>query len=150
MLKLIRTDSNNEDFRELVGHLDAYLAEKDGEEHAFYHQYNQVDMLKWVVLAQTGDRVVGCGAIKEFNLTTVEAKRMYTVPEFRGRGIASSILKELEVWAFELGYGMVVLETGVRQTEAIELYTKREYLTIPNYGQYAGKDNSVCFQKKLK
>lgn len=149
MINIIRTDSNNPDFRSLVKQLDAYLAEKDGDEHSFYDQYNKVDMIKWVVVAYENNVPAGCGAIKEFSDASVEVKRMYTLPELRGKGIASLILKELENWAAELGYGSTILETGKRQTEAVELYTRRGYTTIPNYGQYAGVDNSVCFEKNL-
>lgn len=92
---------------------------------------------------------VGCGAFKEFNDETVEIKRMFVPDEQRGKGIASKVLKELEAWALELGYTTCILETGKRQPEAIALYKKNGYELIPNYGQYAGVENSVCFQKVL-
>ena len=57
------------------------------------------------------------------------------------------ILTELEAWAAELSYSKCILETGKRQPEAIALYLKQGYVNIPNYGQYAGVDNSVCFEK---
>ncbi len=50
-------------------------------------------------------------------------------------------------WASELGYTSCVLETGKRQPEAIALYTKNGYKIIPNYEQYEGVENSVCFRK---
>ena len=74
---------------------------------------------------------------------------MYTLPSMRGKGIASKILKELETWAAELSYKKCVLETGKKQPEAIQLYQNNGYHSIPNYGQYAGIDNSVCFEKEL-
>jgi len=55
----------------------------------------------------------------------------------------------LEHWAVELGYKKCVLETGKRQPDAIALYTKQGYESIPNYGQYMGMENSVCFEKEL-
>jgi putative acetyltransferase len=63
--------------------------------------------------------------------------------------MASKILKELENWAKELGYSRCVLETGLRQTSAVLLYQKLAYIQIPNYGQYIGVENSVCFEKCL-
>ena len=59
------------------------------------------------------------------------------------------ILNELETWAKELGYEKTVLETVKRQTEAVALYNKSGYKVIPNYGQYIGVDNSICFEKIL-
>ena len=74
---------------------------------------------------------------------------MYTAPESRGKGIASQVLRELENWASELSYKKCILETGKKQPEAIGLYKKNGYKIIPNYGQYAGVDNSLCFEKEV-
>jgi putative acetyltransferase len=149
MITLIRTTSNNTDFISLVRHLDVYLAQKDGDDHSFYAQYNKVDLIKHVVLAIENNQAIGCGAIKEYQSDTMEVKRMYTSPDGRKKGIATQILGELEKWAAELGYERCVLETGKRQPEAIALYLKCGYQIIPNYGQYAEMENSVCFEKKL-
>jgi putative acetyltransferase len=149
MITLTRTDSSNKDFIELVKHLDADLAKRDGEEHAFYNQFNKVTMIKHVVVAYENELPISCGAIKEFDAQSMEVKRMYTLPQHRGKGIASLVLHELEKWAAEMNYPTCVLETGKRQPEAIELYKKNGYHIILNYGQYAGVENSVCFEKKL-
>jgi len=150
MIDLVRTNSENADFIELVKLLDADLAITDGKDHQFYSQFNSIINIKHVVLAYIDGKPVGCGAIKEYDKDTMEIKRMYTSPESRKMGIASRVLSELEKWAFELSYGKCILETGKRQTEAIGLYIKTRYTRIPNYGQYAGVENSVCFEKKLK
>ena len=149
MTDLIRTDSDNPDFIELVKYLDADLAERDGDEHAFYTQFNKTDKIKHVVIAFENGTPVSCGAIKEYGPGTMEVKRMYTQPGSRGKGIAGKVLAELERWAAEMNCNRCVLETGRRQPEAIALYNKNGYSIIPNYGQYAGKDNSVCFEKSV-
>ena len=79
----------------------------------------------------------------------MEIKRMYVPENKRGNGIASAILKELEQWALALSYKKCLLETGKKQPEAIELYKKNGYKIIPNFGQYANIENSVCFEKIL-
>ena len=129
--------------------LDADLAIRDGDDHTFYSQFNKVDKIKHTVVAFENDQPVGCGAIKEYDQNTMEVKRMYTSPEGRGKGIASSVLSELEKWTSELSYKKCVLETGKRQPEAISFYKKNHYQIIPNYGQYIGIENSVCFEKNL-
>jgi GNAT superfamily N-acetyltransferase len=149
MIKFIRTNSGNRDFIELVKQLDADLAVRDGEEHAFYSQFNTLINIKHVIVAYSGNNPVGCGAIKEYNAGSVEVKRMYVLPANRKEGIASRILSELEIWATELSYNKCILETGKKQPEAIQLYKKNGYTIIPNYGQYAGVENSVCFEKLL-
>jgi putative acetyltransferase len=148
-MKTLRTTSENQDFHKLVKQLDAYLAVMDGDEHAFYDQYNKIDLLKNCIVIFDNDEAVACGAIKAFDERSMEVKRMFTLPEKRGKGLASAILKELEVWTKELGYEKTILETGKRQIEAVALYQKCGYKIIPNYGQYAGIENSVCFEKKL-
>jgi GNAT superfamily N-acetyltransferase len=150
MIKLLRTDFRNHDFMELVKLLDAGLAEVDGEDHSFYSQFNKIDNIRYVVLAYENEKPSGCGAIKEFGADTMEIKRMYVKPECRRKGIAMKILSELENWARELSFTRCILETGKRQEEAIGLYKKTGYRSIPNYGQYAGVENSVCFEKDLK
>ena len=150
MIKIIRTDSKNVDFANLVKLLDNDLAKRDGAEHSFYAKYNKIDMIKHTIVAYDGEWPVGCGAIKQFSPDAMEVKRMFTLPESRGKGIATKILTELEVWATELSYEKCLLETGKRQPEAIVLYTKNGYKRIANYGQYAGVENSLCFEKNLK
>jgi putative acetyltransferase len=149
MIHLQRTDSTNTDFQQLVTLLDAYLRECDGEEHSFYAQYNKTDTIKHVIVAYEDKKPVGCGAIKHYETGIMEIKRMYTTEDSRGKGIASSILKELERWAGQLEYIKCILETGVKQTEAIALYKKNNYRLIPNYGQYEGIKDSLCFEKQL-
>jgi putative acetyltransferase len=148
-MTIIRTDSSNKDFQNLVQALDKDLAIRDGAEHGFYAQFNKIDMIKHAVVAYENELPVACGAIKEFDAASMEVKRMYVLPEKRGQGIAQIVLKELEAWAKELGYERCVLETGKKQPEAIALYKKSGYAIIENYGQYKGVENSVCFEKKL-
>ena len=149
MIRLVRTNSENVDFANLVSKLDAELGERDGDDHSFYHQFNSIDTIKYAVVAYINDIAVGCGAIKEHDANCMEVKRMYVPPEARGKGIATKVLQELEEWAVELHNTHCLLETGKRQPEAIALYLKNEYQIIPNYGQYLGVENSVCFKKNV-
>jgi putative acetyltransferase len=147
MIRLVRTDSSNNDFVELVKLLDKELQIRDGSEHSFYSQYNKIDKIKNVVVAFYNNTAVGCGAIKEYENGIMEVKRMFVKDEYRSKGIATDVLIELEKWAKELGYSKCILETGRAQPEAIHLYKKNNYSVIPNYGQYAGVVNSVCMEK---
>ena len=148
-IKTTRTNSKNKDFINLVRELDAYLKITDEEEHDFYNQFNNIDVLKEVVVTYVSGIAVGCGAIKKFDNSAVEVKRMFVLKENRGIGIAQKLLDELEAWAKELGHIKCVLETGTRQVRAIVFYKKCKYKVIPNYGQYIGMENSVCFEKNI-
>jgi putative acetyltransferase len=142
-----RTNSSDAGFQSLVKELDQYLASRDGDEHAFYAQFNKIDMLRHVLIAEMNSEAIACGAFKPYDEKTAEIKRMYVRPSVRGKGVATMILRELERWAREEGYLETILETGKRQPEAISLYKKNGYRVIPNFGQYEGKENSVCFIK---
>lgn len=149
MLNLKRTDSSNQNFQKLVQELDADLKIRDGEDHEFFAQFNKIDKINYVIVAYEEGEAVGCGAIKKYSDEIIEIKRMYVVPHKRSQGIASRILKELEFWAKELYFNKCILETGKKQPEAIGLYIKNNYITIPNFGQYEKVDNSVCFEKTI-
>lgn len=146
---LKRTNSDDPDFFPLVRELDKDLKIRDGEEHAFFAQFNKIDSIKHVVIAYENNKAVGCGAFKPYEEKITEIKRMYVLPQHRGKGIASMVLSELEKWCKELNYNKCILETGKKQPEAIALYHKSNYKVIPNFGQYAEVESSVCFEKYL-
>jgi putative acetyltransferase len=150
MIELKRTTVDDHDFTELVILLDAGLAIVDGDDNLFYSQFNTLDKIKYVIVAYEDSKPVGCGAIKEYDAGTMEIKRMFVLPEKRNKGIATKVLTGLELWTVELSYTKCILETGKRQPEAIGLYIKAGYKSIPNFGQYIGVENSVCFEKELK
>jgi putative acetyltransferase len=144
-----RITESNEDFKQLVKELDKYLAITDQDEHDFYDQFNSIDSLQNMVVAYRGKEAAGCGAFKEFDNASTEIKRMYVVQSERGTGLAKQILSDLEKWSKSIGYQYCILETGKRQVEAVKFYKKAGYDIIPNYDQYIGMENSLCFKKEL-
>lgn len=149
MMRIHRTDSTNPDFMDLVSVLDADLKIRDGKDHDFYHQFNGINEIRHCVTVYDQQVAVGCGALKPYDATSVEIKRMFVMPEHRRKGIATTILAELETWGNELEFSRCILETGIKQSEAIALYRRSGYKIIPNYGPYVGIGNSVCFEKTI-
>ena len=149
-MRLERTNSDNKDFCELVHLLDAGLRIIDGDEAPFFAQYNKIDSIRHVVVAYEGNEAVSCGAFKEYEPGVAEIKRMFTREAQRGKGLAAAVLAELERWAAENDYREAILETGNQMTAAIALYAKSGYERMPNYGQYADVESSVCMKKMLK
>lgn len=150
MLTITRTDTDHPEFRKLIVLLDRDLAIRDGNDHAFFAQYNKLDKIRHAVLAFYDGVPAGTGAVREYEAGTMEVKRMFVLPGLRGRGIARAVLAELEKWSAELGYEKCILETGQKQPEAIRLYRKAGYQIIPNFGQYAEVESSVCMEKLLE
>jgi GNAT superfamily N-acetyltransferase len=147
MATLQRTDVSNPDFRELVKLLDIDLQLSDGEEHAFFAQFNGTDNIKHVVVAYENGVAVGCGAFREFKEGTAEIKRMFVREDFRDKGIGKLILQELEDWVLELSFLRCILETGRNRPEAMAFYERNQYREISNFGPYQGVINSVCYEK---
>jgi GNAT superfamily N-acetyltransferase len=104
MIRLKRTDKEDEDFKNLVILLNAELKIIDGEEHGFYNQFNSTESLDHVLMVYVNDDPLACGALRERNHETMEIKRMYTAQQARGQGLGSIVLQGLEKWAKELGY----------------------------------------------
>lgn len=129
--KIIRTDSNNPDFRELIKLLDEELQITNGDQHDFFARYNNPESIKHVLILYDGNSPVSCGAIREYSASIAEVKRMYTKPEFRGKGLGKLILNELEKWAVELNYINLVLETAINLKPAVSLYTNHGLLKFP-------------------
>jgi putative acetyltransferase len=92
---------------------------------------------------------VGCGAVRRIDPRTGELKRMYVRPEQRGRGIGRALLLALEAEARTLGLTRLVLETGVRQAEAVVLYRRAGFSVIPPFGEYVESPLSLCMAKEL-
>lgn len=148
-MNILRTDSANTDFQTLVKSLDVTLSEHNGENDDFFAQFNKIDTIKNCIVAYIDSIPAACGAFKPLSEDTVEIKRMFTHPEFRKRGLGSTIVQELENWAAELNFKKAVLETSRDLKNAISVYEKNGFNRIPNYGQYIGVEQSVCYKKVL-
>jgi GNAT superfamily N-acetyltransferase len=148
MISIIRTNFENQEFKKLVQLLNSDLAERDGENHPL-SKYNTIENIKYVVLAYENHKPIGCGAITEYDLNTVEIKRVYVLPEVRGKRIATKILSELENWAKELARSKCILFTGTNQPEANRLYERNGYRQIQKYGKLTEIADSLCFAKEI-
>jgi GNAT superfamily N-acetyltransferase len=98
------------------------------------------------LLARLDGRPCGCGGLSRFDDATAEVRRMYVVPEARGRGVAKALVAWLLQAASDAGYSRVRLETGNRQHEALGLYRSAGFRPIPCWGPYADDPKSRCFE----
>ena len=131
-------------WRELLERYGVPDADHDDLQADHLAQPHGVFLVAWV----DGD-AVGCGGIRQYDEATGEIKRMYTKPEARRRGISRVVLEELEARARAVGYARLVLETGIRQPEAIALYESAGYASIEPYGFYKNAPGSRCYAKDL-
>ncbi len=118
----------------------------DGKNSFTDWQYNNPKFV--FVIAELQDEIVGCGAIRPISNTIGEVKRMYS--KFPGKKIGQTILAFLEEKAKKIGYTDLILETRVKNLEAIQFYQKQGYNIIPNYGKYKDRPEAICLGKSLK
>jgi GNAT superfamily N-acetyltransferase len=86
----------------------------------------------FVVLTEDGRPVAG-GGVKRLDDRTCEIKRMYVVPDARGRGVGRELLAALESLARDLGYAIARLDTGANQPGARRMYERAGYVAVPDY-----------------
>jgi GNAT superfamily N-acetyltransferase len=103
------------------------------------------------LVATVGGEPAGCGGWRTLasDPSAAEIKRMYVVPEFRGRGVARAILARLEETARACGKKRVALETGTAQPEAIALYERCGYERITDFGYYKDYDDVRSYGRVL-
>ena len=87
----------------------------------------------WVAL--DGGRVVGTAALREDGLDSATLKRMYLLPGYRGKGIGLRLLRRAIGHAKENGFGLVQLDTTLRQPRAIRLYERYGFGKIGEEGE---------------
>lgn len=138
------------DARALIAELDALLMPLYPSEsrHGFSVEKLLADKVAFFVIRWEGVPA-GCGGVKLFGSEYGEIKRMYVRPSFRGRGLARLMLKHLEDHARGQGVGLLRLETGIHQREAITLYKSMGFEKIPPFGEYKPDPLSLCFEKRL-
>lgn len=141
------------DARRLVEALDAGLAERYAPSQMFGRnlQREQTEAGRGAFLvARVDGEAVGCGAIRLLAGGDAEVKRMYVEPAMRGRGIGRTVLERLEEAGRHLGARRLVLETGIHQLAAIELYHRYGFTPVDCWGEYAGSPTSICLEKHLE
>jgi GNAT superfamily N-acetyltransferase len=101
------------------------------------------------LIAHVADLPVGCGGLRPLEPGAAELKRMYVVPEWRGRGVSGAVLSALEQAAVARGWHTLRLETGPKQAAAIRFYERSGYVSVPAFGAYASDPTSLCYAREL-
>lgn len=146
------TDYDNSDFITLSNELDAYLnIEIGGEEkREKYKGFNYLNTMDYLIVAYAGDIPAGCAALRKYSESEIEVKRVFVREGFRKNGVATGIMRRLIDYAVENGYDKLILETGEFLEKSVRLYTDFGFHRIPNYGMYAGMNESLCMELNLK
>jgi GNAT superfamily N-acetyltransferase len=149
VIRVVAEDAAAPDSLLLMAELSAVLAAITGDSgtSSFAAQDVQGARARFLVARDAAGRALGCGALRPLEQGVAELKRMYARPGMAG--IGSAILAALESEAATLGYRALWLSTRRVNGRAVAFYERRGYARIPNYGSYAVKPESVCFEKTL-
>ena len=148
-MELRFVDRKNTDFAALTKLLDEYYFELVGEVQLRYADANRPENFACLAVVYEGEQAVACGCWKNVDDTTAEIKRIYVLPEWRRKGAARLLLRELEKNAAAAGKTRAVLETAPTTEDSHTLYLSSGYRIIDYYGSPAGAENCLCFEKML-
>ena len=101
------------------------------------------------VIAYVDGCPLACGALRPFDASTAEIRRMYVHRDHRRRGLARAVLAHLEREAVRLAYTRLVLETGYKQVSAMRLYESFGFQRVAAFGPYADDPTSVCYERLI-
>jgi putative acetyltransferase len=102
------------------------------------------------LLARRADNALplGCGALC-LEADYAEIKKMFVLPNYRGRKIGQGLLAILEALAKQQGYQVICLEVGIHQAEAIQFYEGQGYQPRTRFGAYPDNPLRVFYEKHL-
>jgi GNAT superfamily N-acetyltransferase len=141
---------DTEDAMTLIAELETYLVPFYPSESR--HGYSVEKLLREGVaffVTRHDEIPAGCGGIQLFGAEYGELKRMYVRPQFRGLGLGKLMLNHLAGYARRQGVGLLRLETGIYQKEAIGLYERSGFQRIPPFGAYKEDPLSLFFEKRI-
>ena len=148
-LQIIEADINTDESLSLLKELSGSLNHITGNSGESSFSVNDMeDKNSIFVIARSGSKAAGCGAIRRIDDSTGELKRMYAKEQ--GLGVGTSILNFLENKALEFGYRRLICETRKINAGACSFYIRNGFHIIPNYGKYQGRDEAVCFEKRIR
>lgn len=143
------SDPTAPEARALIAALDHYLGQlyQPEENHLLDPEQLKAPDIRFL-LARRDGRAVGCGALRIDRSGYAEIKRMYVDPVHRGLGIAGSIMAALEELARVEGIGLLKLETGDLQREAVGLYRRLGFTPCAAFGDYPCAGSASIFMEK--
>lgn len=149
-METVFTNEKDERFLKLVDELDMGYYEIIGEELNKYKTYNEFNKPHFVALLLDSDKPIACASYRICSEDSVEFKRVYVKKEYRKRGIAFSIMRQLENDVESKNYRYSYIVTGKNNFAAIGLYEKLNYNKIPKFGQFTDDETVICMKKEFE
>ena len=150
-LRFVWTDGGNEEFRHFYLITEQYYNRIVGgeENREQFIPYNLSAAVEDVLLVYQDDHAIACAGLKKYSEKDAEIKRVWVEPAYRGRHIASMMMRRIEERALMKGYQRTILQTRETMADAVGLYTGLGYRLIDNYPPYDKLEDAICFAKVL-
>lgn len=149
-LRLRVEPPSSPDARRLIAALDEDLAQTYPRDVIFgLHEDDHDETRMLFFVGRLGGRAVACGALRSLDADVGEVKRMYVLPQWRGAGLSRQVLSAIETAAVIRRHRLLRLETGRLSPAPLALYRSCSFKEIPPWGEYAGNEYSICFEKEL-
>lgn len=149
MERIIKASVESIDAQMLLNELDSCLESITGDNgKGSFCTYDFTASGGTFLICYNDLKPVACGAIRKYTDKVAEMKRVYA--RKNGFGAAHKIVKALEEKALEQGFDSIILETRKVNLHAVSFYKDCGYIQCENFGKYKGRDNAVCFQKKIR
>ena len=149
-MQLRCVQAGDRDYKMLADLLDAYYFDVVGDIQKKYALENRPESFACRLVMYDQQIPVGCGCWKAVGTDTAEIKRIFVLPAYRRKGVASAILSALEEDIVRSGRSRIILETARATPASIAFYQALQYREICNYGSPAGEEHAVCFEKWMK
>jgi putative acetyltransferase len=148
-ITIARESPRKDDVRRLIDALDVFQASLYPAESNHFLDIEALcaPEIRFFVARHDG-QAVACGALRIVG-DYGEIKRMFVVPEARGRNLGKRMLECLEAQALAEGLAVLRLETGIHHPVAIGLYRAAGFAECPPFGGYAPDPLSLFMEKRL-
>jgi putative acetyltransferase len=104
-----------------------------------------------LLLALMNGQPAGCVALRLFDQTRGEVKRLYVHPQFRGRGVGKTLMNAVAAEARGIGYSELIADTipDVMAT-ALSIYERLGFQRIPPYSDETPEAQHIPLRLGMK
>lgn len=149
IIKSVKYD--NKDFLKLCQKLDDFQNEIFPERiNLNMSALDGLNKLEKIFIIYDGDCAIATGGLKPLNKQTAELARMYTNDNYRGQGLAKTIIKEIIKYAKEKGYKKLILDTWKDSVSAQKLYISLGFKVRPPFDEKAFQNSFSTHDKNIQ
>lgn len=142
-MKIVSMDTTDKNILQLFSAHDDYMIEFLGDDSWCYTRYSESENIEKVWGLSIDNHVIGCIAYRKKDDKIGEVKRLFIRKEYRGKGIAKTLLKTVEDYAKEQGCDKLFLDTRITLEPAVSLYRSFGFNIVFQQGLYIQMEKKI-------